>query len=100
GDGVVVADVLAERLARLAVEDDDAHHALEADEEIVLPALVIVQAADHALARAREVRLPDRLGQRARANELCEPAAPVLVPGERKREHIHARRRRTKSFTS
>ena len=40
-----------ERLAALAVEHDDAHRALEADEEIVLPALVVVQPADHALAR-------------------------------------------------
>ena len=69
-DRVVVADVLGERLARLAVEHDDAHHALQADEEVVLAALVVVQPADHALARAREVRLAHRLRQRARAHQL------------------------------
>ena len=57
GDRVVVADVLGERLAGLAVEDDDARHALQADEEVVLAALVVVEAADHAAAREGDVRL-------------------------------------------
>src|SRR6476619_5387426 len=56
-NGVLVADVLRERLARLAVEDDDAGHALEAAEEIVLATLVVVEAADHAGTREGEVRL-------------------------------------------
>ena len=43
--GVVVADVLAERLAGLTVEDDHAGHPLQAREEIVLAPLVVVQAA-------------------------------------------------------
>ena len=60
-DRVVVADVLGERLARVAVEHDDAHHAADAREEVVLPTLVVVERADHALAREREVRLPDGL---------------------------------------
>ena len=32
---------------RLGVEDDDARHARQADEEVVLAALVVVEAADH-----------------------------------------------------
>ena len=50
--GVVVADVLGEDLAALAVEHDDANHPLETDEEIVLAALVVMQPADNAFARA------------------------------------------------
>src|SRR5512133_509027 len=52
---VVVADVLRERLAGRPVENDDAHHSREADEEVVLAPLVIVEPADDALSRAREV---------------------------------------------
>ena len=101
-DRVLVADVLGERLAGGAVEHDDAHHPLEADEEVVLAALVIVEAADHAAARAREVGLPDRLGQSARARELGEPAALVGVPRELEPPQAvdHPRRPfRTKSLT-
>ena len=56
-DRVLVADVLGERLARVAVEHDDAGHALQAGEEVVLAALVVVEPADHAAARERDVRL-------------------------------------------
>jgi hypothetical protein len=48
GDRVVVADVLAERLAGLEVEHDDASRPLEAREDIVLAALVVVQATQRA----------------------------------------------------
>ena len=47
-----------------AFEDDDAGHALEAAEEIVLAALVVVEAADHAGAREGEVRLAGRPRER------------------------------------
>src|SRR5438874_3242784 len=104
GDGVVVADVLRERLSGAAVEDDDPHGAGEAGEDVVLPALVEVQTADHAPARVREVRLPERLRQCARPRELAEPAALVLVPDELDTEQALDHRltppRRTKSFTS
>ena len=83
GREVVVADVLAERLARVAVERDDARTALKADEEVVLPALVVVQAADRALAREGDVRLADRLRQSARAGDLRQPAALVLEAAQR-----------------
>ena len=49
GGGVRLADVEAERLAAGPVEDDDASHAGEASEEVVLAALVVVQPADDAL---------------------------------------------------
>jgi hypothetical protein len=81
-DRVVLADVLREGLAGLAVEHDDAHHPLQAEEEVVLAALVVVQRADHARAREREVRLADRLRQPARAHQLHEPAALVLMSTE------------------
>ena len=79
GDRVVVADVLGERLAGLAVEDDDARHPLQAREEVVLAALVVVEAADHAL-RARSETFVWRIGfgSATRAAELAEPAALVL----------------------
>src|SRR5262249_13208523 len=82
-DRVLVADVLGERLTALAIEDDDANRSLEADEEVVLPALVVVEAADHPAPRAGEVGLPDRLRQLARADELHEPAAAVVAAVER-----------------
>ena len=75
---ILVADVLGEGLVRLPVEDDDAHHPLETEEEIVLPALVVVEAAHHARPRVREVRLADRLRQVTRTRELREPPALVL----------------------
>ncbi len=88
----------------VAIEDDDADHAGEADEEVVLAALVVVEPPDDALARARQVRLRDRLRQRARARELREPAAVVLVPREleppQPLDHWFTPERRTKSFTS
>ena len=75
---VVVADVLGERLAGRPVEDDDAGRSLEADEEVVLAALVVVQAADHAPAREAQVRLARRLREQRLAPELrrASPARP------------------------
>src|SRR5213082_3468474 len=104
GDGILVADVLGERLAGCAVEHDDAHHAAEAHEDVVLPALVVVQPTDDALARIREVRLAKRLRERALTGELAEPTALVLVPDELEAlqagDHRLTPARRTKSFTS
>ena len=102
GDPVVVPDILRERLARHPVEDDDAHHSGEADEEVVLSALVVMEAAQDALARVREIHLPDRLRQHARASELREPATVVGVPLEREAAQSldhPVRLPRTKSFT-
>ena len=104
-DRVVVADVLGERLAAcVAVEHDDAHHSREADEEVVLAALVVVEAADHARARTREVHLPDRLRQRARARELARTSrARRRGASSWKRRSpsiIGARPLRTKSLTA
>ena len=98
-------DVLAECLAALAVEDDDAHGALEADEEIVLSALVVVQAADHALTREHHVRLAHRLREERRPHELHEPAAIVGVALQRNPRHrnghcLFAPLARTKSLTA
>src|SRR5262249_42743851 len=73
------ADVLGERLPARAVEHDDAHHALHADEQVVLPALVVVEAADDPAARPDEVRLADRFRQLRGAGELAEPPALVVV---------------------
>src|SRR5205814_2199642 len=102
---VGVADVSGERLAAPGVEHDDARGALEADEEIVLAALVVVQPPDDAPAREREVRLPDRLRQLAVSVDLGQPAAFVLEPAERNLDDaLHQSRftsfARTKSFTS
>ena len=55
----------------------------QAEEQVVLAALVVVERADHALARPREVRLPDRLRQLARAHQLHEEAALVVEPAQR-----------------
>lgn len=60
-DRVFVADVFCERLGRLAVQHDDAHHPLHAREEIVLAALVVVEATDGPLAREDEIGLAHRL---------------------------------------
>ena len=65
------------------VEDDDAGHALQAGEEVVLAALVVVEPANHAPARERDIRLPGRLRQQALPAQLDEPAALVLEPAER-----------------
>src|SRR5262249_41010285 len=78
-DGIVVADVLRERLPGLAVEHHDPDHPLEAHEEIVLPTLVVVQRTNHAASRPREVQLADRLRELRRTRELAEPPALVLV---------------------
>ena len=86
-----------------AVEHDDAYRPLETDEEVVLAALVVVEAADHALPRVGEVHLADRLRERARARELAEPAALVGMPLERDAAQALDHRRRplrTKSFTA
>ena len=82
-DRVVVADVLGEGLAGRSVEHDDARRSLQAGEEVVLAALVVVKAADDALARERDVRLARRLRQQALAPELHEPAALVLEQAQR-----------------
>ena len=70
----------------VAVEDDDARRPLQADEEVVLSALVVVEPADRAAARERDVRLPRRLRQQALAAQLDEPAALVLEPLQRDAE--------------
>src|SRR5581483_7845924 len=88
-DGIVVADVLDVHVAALPVEDDDADGSLQTDEEVVLAALVVVQTADHALPRPREVHLLDRLRQPGLARELREPAAAVLVALERETVDVH-----------
>ena len=103
-DRVLVADVLAEGLAGLRIEHDDPHHALQADEEIVLAALVVVEPPDHALTRVRQVRLLHRLRQRRGAHELHEPAALVVEALQRDAaealDHLLAPFWRTKSLTS
>ena len=70
-------------VARGAVEHDDACRPLQAGEEVVLAALVVVEAADHAAARERDVRLHRGPRQDAVAAELAEPAALVLEPPQR-----------------
>src|SRR5207244_7406641 len=104
GDRIVVADVLGERLAALEVEDDDPSRALDADEEVVLAPLVVVETADHALSRERDVRLPHPLLDPARAVDLDEPATLVLEPPERDPadalDHRLAPCSRTKSLTA
>ena len=75
---IVVADVLGESLAGGAVEHDDARHPLQADEQVVLAPLVIVEAADHTAMREVDVRLAGLLGQHALAAQLDEPAALVV----------------------
>ena len=82
-DGIVLADVLGERLPRAAIEDDDASVPLEAYEEVVLAALVVVEPADDAVSRKRDVRLFRRPGQERLAPDLRHPAAIVLVHPER-----------------
>src|SRR5689334_23423982 len=77
-DRVLLADVLAVRLAARAVEDDHAGGSGEAYEEIVLAALVVVQPANDPSAGEGDVRLQGRLRQRALASDLREPAALVL----------------------
>src|SRR5581483_7843640 len=103
-DGVVVADVLGERLSGRAIENDDADHPGQAEEHVVLPALVEVQPTDDALAREREIRLPEGLRQRARARELAEPAALVRMTDEldalQAVDHRFTPFARTKSLTS
>ena len=83
GGEVVVTDVLGEHLASVAIECHHARTPLQADEEVVLAPLVEVQPANRALARERDVRLPDRLRQPARARDLGQPAAVVLEAAQR-----------------
>ena len=103
-DGILVTDVLGERLAGRAIEDDDADHPGQAEEYVVLPALVEMQPADDALAREREVRLLEGLRQRTRACELGEPAALVRMTDEcdalQAVDHRFTPFARTKSLTS
>jgi hypothetical protein len=77
GHGIVVADVAGPRLAALAVEHDDARRSAQAREEVVLVALVVVEAADDALPRERDVRLAGRLRKGAVSAQLDEPAPLV-----------------------
>src|SRR5512132_384544 len=77
-DRVLLADVLAEGLARLPVQYNHAGHALHTDEQVVLAALVVVQRADHASPGENEVRLRHRAWERAVTPKLEEPAALVL----------------------
>src|SRR5581483_535788 len=102
-DRVVVAAVLAERLAARTVEHDDAHRPGEADEHVVLAALVEMQASNDALARVGEVRLHERLRERARTSELAEPSTLVLVAHQldtpQTVDHLFTPVARTKSFT-
>src|SRR3954468_8629524 len=72
---VVVTDVFRERLPGRSIEHHHAHYPGETDEEIVLAALVIVEATDHTAAGSREVQLPDRLRQGARTGGLGETTA-------------------------
>ena len=102
-DGILVADVLGEGLAAAAVEHDDAGHSAQAREQVVLPALVVMEPSDHALPREGDVRLPRGGRQQALTPQLHEPAALVLVPP--KRNHLDAldhqpARPRMKSFTA
>ena len=102
---VLVADVLAEGLTRLAIEDDDAGGALEAGKKVVLPAHVVVKATDHALAREREVRLQRPLRQRRLAPQLHQPASSVLDAVQRDAHEaidhdLFAPWARTKSLTA
>src|SRR3954470_23804529 len=88
GSEVLVADVGREGLARRAVEHDHAHHPADAGEQVALPALVVVEAADHALAREGEVRLLHGTRQLRAAHQLHEPAPLVLEAPER--DHLDA----------
>src|SRR5579864_1094408 len=67
---VVVADILAERLAGLAVQRDHTRVAAETDEQIVLTALVVVKTANRSFPRERDVRLPYRLRESTELGEL------------------------------
>src|SRR5215212_4918559 len=104
-DRVVLADVLGEDVAALAVEHDHARRSLQAGEEVVLPALVVVQAADRPATREGNVHLHRRLGQRALPPQLHEPAALVVEAAKRDPDEPvdHATRltpfARTKSLT-
>ena len=78
---------------------------LQAHEEVVLAALVVVQPADDALPREGDVRLARRLGELGLAADLDHPAALVLVGAQRDAleafDHaLFAPLARTKSFTA
>src|SRR5690242_1247153 len=104
GCEVAVTDVLAESVARVAVECHDARPAGEADEEIALATQVIVQAADGARTRLGHVGLPNRIRELALPRDFGKP--PALVVETTKRKHLRARQSlftplaRTKSLTS
>ena len=82
-DRVVVADVEREGLTCLAVQHDDSRRPLETGEEVVLPALVVMQAADDPFPREGEVGLDGPLRQPALTPELHEPAPLVFEPAQR-----------------
>jgi hypothetical protein len=100
---IAVADVLAERLAGVAVERDHSSQPLQADEEIALP-LVVMEAANRPLTRERHVRLAQRFRQASCPCNLGEPAALVVeAPKANDLRPVHwllAPCLRTKSFTS
>src|SRR5207249_307002 len=73
-------------LSRVAIEDDDAGTPSQAGEEIRLTALVVVEPADDAGSREREVRLSHPGWKRTVPAELAEPAAVVLERVEREPE--------------
>src|SRR3989442_7722987 len=62
----------------VSVERDDACTALQADEQIVLATLVVVQPTDRSLPREGDVRLADGLGQAAGPGNLRQPPPLVL----------------------
>ena len=88
GDRILLADIERKGLARLAIKQDGARHSLQAGEEVVLAALMVVKAANHALAREGDVGLRYRAGQDAVAPQLTEPAA--LVGEALERNQLHA----------
>jgi hypothetical protein len=104
GNWVGFSYVRTEDFAGRAVEDDDAGGADQTGEEVVLSAIVIVEAADHPFARERDVRLHGPLPDPAFPPYLEQPAtfvAPVLEWDELEPfDHRLAPCLRTKSFTS
>jgi hypothetical protein len=86
GDRVVLTDVGAENLTARAVEHDDASGAEEASEEVVLAALVVMEATNHALTREGDIRLHSRFSHPALAPHLEKP--PALIASVRERNEL------------
>ena len=97
-EGVLFPDVLAEDVTGLAVQDDDARHAGETSEEIILASLVVMETTNYATPRRRDVRLNHAARQPAIAADLKQPSA--LVPYVGDANQLDARKRRTHSLTS